>query len=379
MIFRYRAPSGHGAGGFSFHLNEATVNTLKRARTYNRLGKRRSTVVTMHVTGKLLEVYGSSGWMSSQSEVTTAIDGLETDFLDDLRDGTVAGLYLDDGTTPTSHILTSADAMDGVKVLQIQYGKAGGAEYTNLRSFDIVLQAEYQQDGLGGNIQYFRETIRTVGFGGPKTVYVPTFDGGVQGFVIWDATPQHIYQQGEVYALTASPITYVPAPIYPDENDERQIANIGPLDRVGGQYDWGSRWSYHMVRTGGGVVFSLASLSPGTGAVANQAPVASNEVNTVTMDVLLEVGAGSGVLANATDADGDTMFIDSFSIAGEAGPFNLGSPYLIVGIGTFTLNSDGSYSFDPATSYTGAVPVVTFTVSDGKGGTDTATLTLTVS
>ena len=46
--------------------------------------------------------------------------------------------------------------------------------------------------------------------------------------------------------------------------------------------------------------------------------------------------------------------------------------------GDLTINTDGSYTFTPAADYNGPVPVATYTVSDGNGGTDTATLTLAV-
>jgi hypothetical protein len=52
---------------------------------------------------------------------------------------------------------------------------------------------------------------------------------------------------------------------------------------------------------------------------------------------------------------------------------------VITGVGTLTINADGSYSFVPVANYTGAIPVVTYTVSDGNGGSDTSTLTLSMS
>ena len=56
----------------------------------------------------------------------------------------------------------------------------------------------------------------------------------------------------------------------------------------------------------------------------------------------------AGLLANDTDADGDTLTITAFTIAGEAGPFSVGSVYTITGVGDLTINSDGSYAFTPA-------------------------------
>ena len=72
------------------------------------------------------------------------------------------------------------------------------------------------------------------------------------------------------------------------------------------------------------------------------------------------------------------LSITSFSIAGESGTFTLGSAYTISGKGELTINSDGSYTFEPDTNYNGSVPTVTYTVSDGFGATVDSTLTITV-
>jgi VCBS repeat-containing protein len=93
----------------------------------------------------------------------------------------------------------------------------------------------------------------------------------------------------------------------------------------------------------------------------NDAPVGVAATNTATEDGAVVTGK----LA-ATDVDGDTL------------TYTLNAP--VTGL---TLNADGSYSFDPA-SYdslaAGATQAVVanYTVSDGKGGTATSTLTITV-
>ena len=56
----------------------------------------------------------------------------------------------------------------------------------------------------------------------------------------------------------------------------------------------------------------------------------------------------------------------------------MGTPVAIAGVGSVTINANGSYSFTPEANYTGAIPVITYTVSDGQGGEDTSTLTLTM-
>ena len=109
----------------------------------------------------------------------------------------------------------------------------------------------------------------------------------------------------------------------------------------------------------------------------NDAPVADDETNTVTEDVTLTVAAASGLLAGDTDADGDSLTVTTFMVAGDLTVYNAGDTATIPGKGELTIQSDGSYVFDPAPNYAGSVPVATYTVSDGTT-TDTGTLTLTV-
>ncbi|MGY5865609.1 MAG: Ig-like domain-containing protein, partial [Candidatus Thorarchaeota archaeon] len=89
----------------------------------------------------------------------------------------------------------------------------------------------------------------------------------------------------------------------------------------------------------------------------NQAPVANDDSATTNEDVPITID----VLANDVDADGDTLVIDS------VGPASYGTVAIAAGMITYTPDADfyGTDSFS-------------YTVSDGKGGTDTATVTITV-
>ncbi|WP_340160155.1 Ig-like domain-containing protein, partial [uncultured Hoeflea sp.] len=92
---------------------------------------------------------------------------------------------------------------------------------------------------------------------------------------------------------------------------------------------------------------------------------------TYTADAATSIGAAV-LLANDTDADGDTLTVSSVSATSASGA-------------SVTLNA-GSISYDPTVSPTlqalnegeTATDTFTYTVSDGNGGTDTATVTLTV-
>ena len=117
---------------------------------------------------------------------------------------------------------------------------------------------------------------------------------------------------------------------------------------------------------------------------ANDAPVDGNEMPGTAEDTPSIVPAGSGLLANATDIDGsDNLTVASYSVAGMSGPAPvIGSAFTIMSgattVGQITINANGSYSFAPAANWNGSVPLITYTVSDGNGGTDSSTLAITV-
>lgn len=109
----------------------------------------------------------------------------------------------------------------------------------------------------------------------------------------------------------------------------------------------------------------------------NHAPQDGDENFNVQQDTPLVVVA-PGLLANATDLDGDTLVVASFQVAGQSGPFVIGTGYLIPGVGTITINANGSFTYSPAAGYVGGVPSIFYVVSDGEGGTDTSALYLTM-
>ena len=102
---------------------------------------------------------------------------------------------------------------------------------------------------------------------------------------------------------------------------------------------------------------------------ADDGPIAVTEDTPVSGNVITDIPGTD------TDADGDPLSVTDFTIAGEAGPFILGTPYPITGVGIVTMSSTGAYTFAPAANYNGPVPVITYTVEDPGGASDTATLT----
>ena len=132
----------------------------------------------------------------------------------------------------------------------------------------------------------------------------------------------------------------------------------------------------------GGVTTTTVTYS-----IGNPPPVAVDDTATATEDtavsgnVLTDVLAG-GVADHDTAPDSDPLEVTQFAIDtdgdGTDEVFAAGDTATIAGVGTLTIGPDGAYTFTPSSNYDGAVPVATYTIADGNGGTDHADLTLTI-
>ena len=119
--------------------------------------------------------------------------------------------------------------------------------------------------------------------------------------------------------------------------------------------------------------------------IANLAPIAVNDTASVPEDGPAATG---NVITDANTGDADTPpDSDPLQVTAATQGTNaltLSQPFTTSGGGVLTLNANGDYTFDPNTSYNGldvgetATETITYTVDDGQGGTDTATLTITV-
>ncbi|MGN8059758.1 beta strand repeat-containing protein, partial [Pedobacter sp. 22163] len=115
----------------------------------------------------------------------------------------------------------------------------------------------------------------------------------------------------------------------------------------------------------------------------NDVPVAVANTNTTLEDTNLNVSDGAtgvtgDILINDTDVEGNTLTVTNYSIFGVTGTQTIGTPVVITGVGTITINANGSYAFQPAANYNGTVPLITYNISDGNGGNAASTLAITV-
>ena len=127
--------------------------------------------------------------------------------------------------------------------------------------------------------------------------------------------------------------------------------------------------SYTVSDGNGGTDTSTLSI---TVTPVNDPPIDGDETLSVTENNPLS----GNLLSNASDPDGDPLSITQFTIGTDT--CTAGQTATIPGVGTLTINADGTFTFTPVANYNGPVPEVTYTVSDGKCGTDTSKLNITV-
>src|SRR5205085_2311562 len=94
----------------------------------------------------------------------------------------------------------------------------------------------------------------------------------------------------------------------------------------------------------------------------NDPPLASPESYTTAEDTALALDATLGLLADATDVDGDPL--TAVLVSGPAH-------------GSLGLNSDGSFIYTPSANYNGSDSFV-YKVNDGSADSNLATVTLTI-
>jgi VCBS repeat-containing protein len=111
----------------------------------------------------------------------------------------------------------------------------------------------------------------------------------------------------------------------------------------------------------------------------DRAPTVVTDSANTTESGTVTTNAATGVLANDSDRDGDTLTVSAIS----GGGLNTSTPTTY---GHITMHADGSYSYvadntsaiDAAATGSHPVDTITFSVSDGFGGTTTETLNITI-
>lgn len=117
--------------------------------------------------------------------------------------------------------------------------------------------------------------------------------------------------------------------------------------------------------------------------VTNPPPVAHDDTRTTREDTPVSgnvIGGGGRGDVPDGDPDGDDLTVTEIVVNGRAYTFGPGTPSHTITLneGRLVFREDGSYTFTPKPDWHGRVPPVTYTISDGEGGTATAVLRITV-
>ncbi|MDO6786392.1 VCBS domain-containing protein, partial [Cobetia marina] len=114
----------------------------------------------------------------------------------------------------------------------------------------------------------------------------------------------------------------------------------------------------------------------------NDDPVAVADADSTDEGVALSTADTTSLLDNDTDLDTPTTDFTITQVNGNTG--GVGTAVSGSDGGDFTVNADGTWSFDPGADFDGltdgesAVTTITYQVSDGEGGVSTATVSVTV-
>ena len=71
-----------------------------------------------------------------------------------------------------------------------------------------------------------------------------------------------------------------------------------------------------------------------------------------------------------------TLTVTNFTIGGVT--FTAGQTATIAGVGTITINANGTYTFTPTANYNGTLPLIEYTATDANSGTDVGALNLSL-
>jgi hypothetical protein len=146
--------------------------------------------------------------------------------------GRDVGLFLDDGVTPTDHVIVSASTIGGVRVLSLEFPRGDGAEYSTFRTYRVVLEAEYTD--ASSNLLEYHEALSFDGTGGPRRVFLDVLEGLPQEQIGTQATTSRATQSGRAVGLAGYPIP--PSPIWPAaELPDRRRLTLRTPERSGGQ------------------------------------------------------------------------------------------------------------------------------------------------
>lgn len=217
-------------GPYTHAKNEPAVQ-IGKAALFSPRGYRQAVRETWRIVGVL--------HAADQPALTAAIAALRAAYN---VNGLDLGLYLDDGTTPTDHFLSSAASLGGTRVSRLEFPTGSGAEYSTFRSYAITVEADFPD--TSNNLLEFSETLSFEGTGGPRVVFLETLEGVPQQQIARQRTTYRARQEGRAVGQVSYPP--VAAPIWPAAElaDQRRLALRAPQRAAGNLTRFVAEWTY---------------------------------------------------------------------------------------------------------------------------------------
>ena len=217
-------------GGFQHNDGEVDLTQMTIRYNQSPRGRRKSKTITMNLKG---ELYGTG------TTLLGYIDSLINAYANDYQDW---ALYYDSSTITRHRLQNDSSCVSGVKVLYRSWD-GGPEQLATVRSYSIVLQAEYAE--ADSQLLHWEETLMLRGNCGPRVEVVDTIDGPVD-LQLLPATSQRIVQRGR--ALGYLGYVLPPGPIFPAiEHQDQRIVEYGAPRFAGLLFtDYPSEWTYYM-------------------------------------------------------------------------------------------------------------------------------------
>lgn len=178
------------------------------------------------------------------SDITSEVVDLETAYGQQVNS---AGLYHDDGTTRTHLYWDASRTIGGIRPTLLQFPRGDGMEYVNVRTFMIMLEAEFP--AVNDSLVSFQESLTYQGMGGPRLAIHELRNGPPRIYMVSNRTPIVLVQQGQAIGLFSYPVP--PYPIIPafSNSPSAGIVRGTPRLRQSRYTDWPINWKYEMLLT----------------------------------------------------------------------------------------------------------------------------------
>lgn len=202
------------SNGYTHDADEVSLLGMARNSEYN-AGGERSVVKTTWQIGGFIQA-------ASQSALTAALINLESAYA---ADGFMA-YFKDNSGAMTVHVLGDNLSRNGCRVLNFAYTNQSGAEYSTFRSYQITLEAIYDNPNI--QIEEFSETVSWKGNCGPRVIWKKNLNGIAQKQITYPATTQRVVQRGIIVGKFQ--VITPPAPLWPQFNldEEEELSETSP-------------------------------------------------------------------------------------------------------------------------------------------------------